>query len=91
VTLDIDSIEARALVAAEGPWMVDRQHPEIVLKPDKPGDDWDGTIIATLPRDDFDLPDFANAAFIAHAREDVPALVAEVRRLRAALEEAQRR
>ena len=24
----------------------------------------------------------ANAAFIAHAREDVPALVAEVRRLR---------
>jgi hypothetical protein len=33
---------------------------------------------------------FANARFIAHAREDVPWLAAEVRRLRSALAEAQR-
>lgn len=70
---DLDSIEARANAAAPGPWKL-RVHLE---------DDMSWLI---GPRDcDAEFYD-TDAYFIANARTDVPALVAEVRRLRARLE-----
>lgn len=56
----------RAEAASPGPWMVDEDAPHIVLKPDKPGFSWDGTIIATVP-EDFGLVDYADAEHIASA------------------------
>ncbi len=76
--LDLDAIEARANAAAPGPpwgWAVsdDRRWVDVTAR----GHD---RVIATTYDDDL-------AAFIAHARTDVPALVAEVRRLRESLDE----
>ena len=75
--LDLDAIEARAEVATPGPWTIKRggvRSSEWLLDPDLDG--W-GHI-------DFE----ADAEFIAAARSDVPALVAEVRRLQAERDEA---
>jgi hypothetical protein len=75
--LDLDAIEERADAATEGPWTRSGIH---IWGPDPEN-----------PEDRFDVePDMigradlkmADAEFIAHAREDVPALIAEVRRLR---------
>lgn len=74
--LDLDAITARADAATEGPWKA--------VIANICGDDSvyvetaDGRSVADL-RDD----QAAVATFIAHARADVPALVAEVRRLQA--------
>ena len=76
-TLDLDAIEQRANASTEGPWCAD------------PIEDRDGwfvhsaaeplfPIVAVDERGSQSEPD---AAFIAAARTDVPALVAEVRRL----------
>lgn len=71
--LDIEAIDARAAAAAPGPWKL-RVHLE---------DDMSWLI---GPRDcDAEFYD-TDAYFIANVRTDVPALVAEVRRLRARLE-----
>lgn len=75
----LDQIEARANAATEGPWVKDPDEPDHVLKPDRPGSTWDGTYIATVQRDDFNLFEEANTEFIAAARTDVPALVAAIR------------
>lgn len=71
--LDLDAIEARANAATPGPpwrWAVsdDRRWVDVTAR----GHD---RVIATTYDDDL-------AAFIAHARADVPDLVVEVRRLR---------
>ncbi|QLJ01493.1 hypothetical protein HZZ00_10975 [Streptomyces sp. NEAU-sy36] len=72
--LDLDAIQARANAATPGPWF--------------PHEDWPGRVFAEsefnahVARVTGSNPE-ANEQFIAHAREDVPALVAEVRRLRA--------
>lgn len=71
--IDLDAIEARANAATPGPpwgWAVsdDRRWVDVTAR----GHD---RVIATTYDDDL-------AAFIAHARTDVPALVAEIRRLR---------
>lgn len=85
-TLDdqrLNEIEARINAAYPGPWWTDGREiyqgdtgntPSILrwIGDTRRPDDWDGS------RD--------NAAFIAHARTDVPALLAEVRRLRAELD-----
>lgn len=77
------AIEGRANAATPGPWVVVPRNPDI--DPDYPpfvgfvrneAGWWD---------DDSTLLSSENAEFIAHARTDIPALVAEVRRLRAAL------
>ena len=84
--LDLDAIEARANAATEGPWWRREGHAEIdgqnyaeVLIPGRV-ECWShcygGT--STIEGDRLD----ADLAFIAHARADVPDLVAEVRRLR---------
>lgn len=69
----LEAIRKRAEAAQEGPWL---SLPEIN------GEDF---AILTGDRDDtvaFGVYEAANAEFIAHAREDIPALLAEVERLR---------
>ena len=86
----LNEIEARANAATEGPWAPD-EYTEVdpdgfyelarVIAPDPDGDDWCaiGVVHTGILRPD--------AEFIAHARADVPALVAA---LRAVLELADR-
>ena len=73
-------IQAREAAATLGPWFADG-HEILVGTADDitRGSMWIGETCTT------ELPDWgaANAEFVAHARTDVPALVAEVRRLRA--------
>lgn len=79
MTLDIDAIEARAAKATKGPWIsefacVGVKHPQ-----------GGQATIVTAPHET--PQDRANCDFIAAARQDIPALIAEGRRLREALEE----
>lgn len=95
---ELQAIEARANAASEGPWEshygecggYDSMTDAVFV--DRDGRE---TYIATLDLSSYgqlacDPPSTsaraaaeADAAFIAHAREDVPALIAEVRRLQA--------
>ena len=79
----LDEIEARANAATEGPWEVD----PFTWKPGHPipPSEWlgieatgpvKGEVARIRPNED---EDHANAEFIAHARADVPALVAALR------------
>lgn len=85
--LDLAAIEARANAATPGPWQRDERY--VVGGEDIPGSRPGGEVIAQAQPTlsawrEYELSQrVANAEFIAHAREDVPALVAEVRRLRA--------
>lgn len=83
--LDLDAIKARANAASSGPWSA------IELPPnehyDRPAfwvdagyDEASGTTSKTVADC---LWSMADAEFIAHARQDVGALLAEVKRLRA--------
>lgn len=79
----IAEIRGREKAATQGPW---RAHKSFeVIYGQKSG--CDSTIVCALESEDFmyskerDMQ--ANAAFIAHAREDIPALLDEVERLRA--------
>lgn len=78
--LDLDAILARADRATDGPWEADES--EIYGA----GRQWVGE---TLDEDDHDKMR-ANSAFIAAARTDVPALVAELRASRAEVAEHRR-
>ena len=79
--LDLDAIEARATAARSGPWYRD---------PTREEDEVDavmGPLVQTgnLIRQSMiceDIDRHADADFIAQARTDIPALIAEVRRLR---------
>lgn len=73
--LDLEAIRSRAAAATPGPWEATRTYPFLVLQ--SGGESAISVNLATDPEPD--------AAFIAHAREDIPALVAEVERLRANL------
>ena len=79
----LNEIEARATAATEGPWEVD----PFTWKPGHPipPSEWlgieatgpvKGEVARIRPNED---EDHANAEFIAHARADVPALVAALR------------
>lgn len=75
---ELQAIEARANAATPGPWYYAYEG----------SSDWsvfqDGTDtrpVASLHR--WHKAECPEAVFIAHARQDIPALVAEVRRLRA--------
>jgi hypothetical protein len=86
--LDLEAIKARAEAATPGPWKLWGMS----VQSDRHGTgevDYSQTIAQTLDPDR-GLRTF-NAQFIAHAREDVPALVVEVERLRKELDEAQLR
>jgi hypothetical protein len=97
VTLDLDAIKARCEAATPGPWEWDRDDEGLVSQSVTDTEHGEfGTILARYPRlvatgypckEGTGFPDYdgPNGRFIAHARTDVPALVAEVERLRAAL------
>lgn len=83
MSLDLDAIKARADAATEGPWWAwDRGvgfHIAVTFKKNQ----W-GTPSDLLPEGSrTDIGRSEDAKFIAHARADVPALLAEVERLRA--------
>jgi hypothetical protein len=98
---ELDAIEARAKAATPGPW--ENSKTGRVYRVDRPlnGRDFyeDGdlqflaqfTTPGKLPFDDGDFDDPLTADFIAHARDDVPALVAEVRALEAHIERLEKR
>jgi hypothetical protein len=84
---ELDAIEARANAATPGPWergatlrerdgKVTTFSEEASVYP--PLGEAGPVAVATVA-------EYDNASFIAHARQDVPALVAEVRRLRGLL------
>jgi len=80
---DLDAITARSNAATPGPW-VERSVGYVFATATSERAAESG-YIGTPVVDTFMWPEHgpANQVFIAHAREDVPALVAEVRRLRA--------
>ena len=80
MSLDLDPIKAREAAATPGPWKVVDPGYRVAV------DDGTGFLVANtfMAPSSRDLPD---ARFIAHARTDVPALLAEVERLRAELAE----
>lgn len=82
----LDEIDARHNAATPGPWGSHRDLDGVYTIQARPrvtcaGMETDGDI-ATLAAGRTDAESYANARFIGHAREDVPALLAEVRRLR---------
>lgn len=90
---ELRAIEARSLKATAGPW--ETWSDLVVGGPtieNRPGlcRGGSGTICQMEENDFPEQVVKANQRFIAHARDDVPALVAEVKRLRALIgEEAQ--
>ena len=81
MNLDLDAIEARAKAATPGPWVVDKDAFGIGVIAESqigiPDNDPEGVYIADCYKKSAEV----HAEFIAHAREDIPALIAEVRRL----------
>ncbi|MFE9448332.1 hypothetical protein [Streptomyces sp. NPDC006739] len=84
--LDLDQIEARAAAATPGPWTTDGW--EIYQGDGNSAPDLMAWVGETCRADDYD-GSRNDAAFIAHAREDVAAMAAEIRRLRAELDSLQ--
>ena len=80
--MNIDEIEKRANAATAGPW---RHEPHVEAIYDKMGNR-----LASFDDERMDLTD-DDVSLICHAREDVPALIAECRRLQASLERVSRR
>jgi len=85
--IDLDDIEARAEAATPGPWNweVHLNDTEIDFAPGEQAFYWTwevGGENAELGGAEFEDP-APNVAFIAHARTDVPALIARVRELEA--------
>src|SRR4051812_2118842 len=87
----LDAIRTRTKHASDGPWSV-RRIPNSY--PSHSGDRYTHPCVRgfRVPRRIYDLAwqqIESDADFIAHARQDVPALVAEVEDLRSALQECQ--
>ena len=74
----LQEIEARANAATPGPWIGDGEFGFVFQRGASRAH-----CIARLDHEDVRDTSGADLAFIAHARTDVPALIAEVRRLRA--------
>lgn len=74
--INVDAIEARTAAATPGPWKVHGRLPSCVVEDReiKKGEPWRRVVTDTTRE---------NAAFIAAARTDVPALCARVRELEA--------
>ncbi|HSN19768.1 MAG TPA: hypothetical protein VLS49_03775 [Usitatibacter sp.] len=88
--LNLDAIEARANAATPGPWRIERDELDESFSDEEqeqafprsigPIATWDHVLLGVKGEEVRQIE--ADAAFVAAAREDVPALVAEVRRLR---------
>jgi len=92
--LDLDAIEARANAAPPGPWCVEGtsydEDGEEVLSPWGLAVKSTGETLWSSGAGEYTHPNMPTAQFIAAAREDVPALVAELRAAVAALATAER-
>jgi len=99
MSIDLEAIEARANAATDGPWhWEDERHFDLLKPKGSNGTRW-GTEVIEVTHDGgcacrqscemevLIAP--SDAEFIANARTDVPDLIAEVRRLRGLLEDAQ--
>lgn len=82
MTLDIEQIKARVDRATPGPW----SHFQTMSGQYYIGEANDDDAPIASMHQGFDEQD-RNAAFIAHARTDIPNLIAEVERLQAELED----
>ena len=86
--IDLDAIKARCEAATPGPWEVPAANVFRVLAPGAPHHNppqglcppYPWRVVVEASQND---PSAEDVAFIAHARTDVPALVAEVERLKA--------
>jgi hypothetical protein len=87
---DLDAIEARTKAATPGPWKPDVCYVVGQVPEGRPG----GEVIAHFGPTRADLryavPSMANVEFAAAAREDVPMLLAEVRRLLEVVQQAEK-
>lgn len=82
----LQAIRARCEAATPGPWIASEVEPRGLSSVTAVGDNWGVfTKIGERKPRQYATPE-ADAAFIAHARTDIPALLDEVARLRAALE-----
>jgi hypothetical protein len=89
IPLDRDAIRARVERATPAPWhRVGKSiHAEVPLSDDGPSTTkWNTTVVCSVGAWGGGRPTEEDAEFIAHAREDVPALLAEIDRLRAEVE-----
>ena len=76
MNIDLEAIRARAEAATRGPWTyVDNGFDGYITSESK------YLIVGGEPAEGRIEPDDPNADFIAHSREDIPALLAEVKRL----------
>ena len=83
MSIDLDAIEARAKAATPGPWIMDAEE-QTVRAVEADGQ----PIMCDRSTETWAEDNNANDCdFISHAREDVPALLAEVKRLNAELQE----
>jgi hypothetical protein len=89
--LDLEPIKTRVFLATSGPWTQYGQQITHAVNGRMAGG-WTRVIGGDLDGQHVfrkaGVLRFYDAEFIAHAREDIPALIAEVERLRAALKEA---
>lgn len=82
VELDLDAITARVEAATEGPWEWEDDAPDLIAPdPDPLFPDWPYTFVITDCNGVASVGP-ADREFIAHARTDIPLLLAEVERLR---------
>lgn len=88
---DLDTIEAACEAATKGEWVAQdcfrgdvRVLTGTVVADRHPSDEW--PVVFRAPTEHLDPQAGCNARFIALARSAVPELIAEVRRLRAALD-----
>lgn len=53
----IEKLETlKAESTGPNPWIIDRDFPHIVMHPDKPGNSWDGQVVADTGTDELGLP-----------------------------------
>lgn len=74
--LDLEPIKTREAAATKGPWRADRPRVVWRIRTASGGYIFEGN--------QYQASVEANALFLAHARADIPALIAEIERLRAA-------
>ena len=77
---ELAEIEARANAAKEGPWQIQRDSTGAPCEVIHLSGSGIYAFVTSIPKTQGDIE------FVAHAREDVPALIAEVRRLRNVME-----
>lgn len=88
MTTRIDEIRARVEAATEGPWVLANSCSwrRILTEEDRP------VVVPTVSRSDghpdLSIPNAADGEFIAHAREDIPFLLARIEELELALVDA---